>query len=100
MNLLSNFPFNIAHAEELANPLSVNSFGELVIRIAEVFGGLAGGVATLVILYGAFLIMRSGGQPEMLVKGKNAVIYALIGVVIVFFSVALVSLIVDVVGGK
>ncbi len=50
-------------------------------------------LAVLVILYGGFVILTSGGSETMFNKGKNAIIGAVVGLFIVFGSRILVILI-------
>jgi hypothetical protein len=50
-------------------------------------------LAVLVILYGGFTILTSGGSESRYEKGKDAIIRAVIGLFIVFGSYILVSLV-------
>jgi flagellar biosynthesis protein FlhB len=90
---------NVAHAETITNPLKVGTIGELIKEIANYFYVLSASVATLAILYGAFLLMSSGGMPEKVTQGRNIILYALLGVFLIFISLGLVNLVVDILGG-
>lgn len=90
---------NIAHAEEIINPLRATTISGLIMDIANYFLTLTAGVATLAILYGAFLLLSSGGNAEKVTQGRNTIVYALIGVVGVILSVGLVSLVASILGG-
>jgi hypothetical protein len=43
-------------------------------------------IVTLFILVGAFTLMTSGGSEEKIAKGRNYIIFALIGLVVALFS--------------
>lgn len=55
--------------------------------------GLAGGIAFLLILYGGFQILTSTGDPEKLASGKDIVVGALAGLLMIIFSVLLLRII-------
>lgn len=44
--------------------------------------GLIGGVALLSIIYGAYVIMTSGGNPTQLQKGKSYIFYSIVGLLL------------------
>lgn len=49
---------------------------------------LIGGVALLSIIYGAFLVLTSGGDPNRLQNGKSYIVYALIGLALAVLGFA------------
>lgn len=55
--------------------------------------GLAGGIAFLLILYGGFQILTSTGDPEKLASGKDIIVGALAGLLMIIFSVLLLRII-------
>lgn len=58
----------------------------LVRNLFRISLGIAGGVALLFILFGAFTISVSAGSPESVQKGKEMVTSAIIGLVFIIFS--------------
>jgi hypothetical protein len=61
--------------------------------------GIAGGIAFLLILLGAFQIMTSAGNPEQLNAGRELVTSAITGLILIIFSVFLLKVIgVDILG--
>ncbi|MBI2617616.1 hypothetical protein HYW55_05785 [Candidatus Gottesmanbacteria bacterium] len=61
--------------------------------------GIAGGIAFLYFLYGCFLILTSAGDPEKIAQGKEIIVSALSGLLLVIFSVFLLRTIgVDILG--
>lgn len=55
--------------------------------------GLAGGIAFLLILLGGFQVMTSTGNPEKLNAGKELVVSALTGLILIIFSILLLKII-------
>ncbi len=55
--------------------------------------GIAGGIAFLLMLWGGFQIITSTGDPEKLNRGKEILTSAIIGLVVIVFSVFLLKLI-------
>jgi len=55
--------------------------------------GIAGGIAFLLMLWGGFQIITSTGDPEKLNKGKEILTSAIIGLVVIIFSLFLLQLI-------
>lgn len=74
----------------LDNPLGSASIPEIVGNVIQYAMGFIGALALLVFVYGGFLWLTSQGAADKIQKGKNAMIYAAIGLVIVFSSYALV----------
>lgn len=55
--------------------------------------GIGGGLALLLMIYGAFLIATSGGNPETSQKGKEVFGGAIMGLLFIIFSVVLLNII-------
>lgn len=67
---------------------------DLFIKKFITFGaGLAGGIAFLLILFGGFQVMTSTGNPEKLNAGKELVVSAITGLLLVIFSIFLLKII-------
>ena len=61
--------------------------------------GVGGGIAFLLILFGGFQILTSAGNPEQLNAGRELVVSAITGLLMIVFSVFLLSVIgVDILG--
>jgi hypothetical protein len=48
-------------------------------------------IAVIYIIYGGFLIFSSAGDEEKVGKGKKLIIYALIGIVVIFLAYSIVA---------
>ncbi len=57
--------------------------------------GVAGGIAMLVIAIAGFKYVVSMGNPEQAAKAKNAIIYALVGLLVCLVSFGIVNLLLD-----
>ncbi len=68
--------------------LSVNQLIRYVINIAL---GVTFGIAVLFLIIGGFRYITAGGDTEAATKGKNTVVNALIGIIIVVLSYVIVS---------
>jgi hypothetical protein len=73
--------------------------GLLVAGAMKYITGFAGGAALLMMIFGAFQMMTSGGNAEGLKKGREQFVSAIIGLLFVIFSVLLLQIIgVDLLG--
>ncbi len=71
----------------------------LVNDILRIALGAAGGIAFLLIIYGGFKLTFSRGDPQAVQDGREVITSAIIGLIIVIFSVFLLRLIgIDILG--
>jgi len=66
---------------------------DVVQNIITILLVLIGVVATVVLIYGGYLYITSAGNPEIANKGKNAILGAVIGIIIAFSSYLIVNFI-------
>lgn len=78
----------------LTNPLSVSSVPQLIGNIINGVLGVVGSLALLMFIYGGFTWMLSGGNSSAVERGKNILMWAAIGLVVIFMSYALVSFVI------
>ena len=78
-------------AEIAAATGSQGSIRELVLTIVNFALGFLGLIAVLMIIYGGFLYITAGGEQEGVDKGKKILQYALIGIIIILLSFAIVN---------
>lgn len=86
---------NIASAAVLTNPLGTTDIRVIIARIIQAILGVTGSVALLVFIYGGFMYLISGGEPEKVKKGKNAILYGVIGLAIIVGAYMLVKTVVS-----
>jgi len=65
----------------------------LVNQILQIAIGVAGGVAFLMLVYGAFRMTFSQGNPEAIQDAREIITGAIIGLLLIVFSVFLLRLI-------
>lgn len=76
-----------------------NDFNELISNILGTLVYIVVPLGGLMVVYGGFLMLTSGGKPAQITKGRNTIIAAITGAAIVFGSLAIVNLIKSVFGG-
>ncbi len=72
------------------DPHNLQSFIQQLLNLAL---GVAGGIAFLLMLFGAFQIMTSAGNPEKMKSGSELITSALTGLLFIIFSVFILKLI-------
>lgn len=66
---------------------------ELTKDLLKFLIGIGGGLAFLMMLFGAFQMITSGGNPETLAAGRSRLTSAIIGLLFVIFSILLLQII-------
>lgn len=72
----------------------------LVNRVKNIALAFVGVIIFAMFVYGGVLYITSGGNDEKIQKGKQTLTYAVIGLIIVVLSYALISVVVNSLGGK
>ena len=88
--ILSLFPA-IALAEGLTNPLGTTDLRLIIGNIIRAMLGFSGILAFVMFIYGGILWMVSSGDPAKVKKGMNTLIWAAIGLVVIFSAYALTT---------
>jgi len=78
-----------------ATGLSTQDIRVTVAKIIRAFIGILGLVALVIILYGGFLWMTSGGDEEKIGKGKKVLTNGAIGLAIIFLSLGIVQFVIS-----
>jgi len=87
----------------LNDPLSLpkdKPIPALISRVITGALGVVGSFALLMFIYGGFMWMLSGGNEKMVEKGKSTLIWAALGLVIIFMSYALVNFVIKTATGS
>lgn len=84
------------------NPLvgEPTTFGELVMVISNYVLNIAIPITVIIIIYGGFRMLMSGGKPEQYKKGLDALKYASYGLAIMLIAKGFVSLVKSVLSVK
>lgn len=77
------------------SPIDPNlTIPQIIGLIIQVALGIVGSIALIIFVYGGFLMLISQGDATKITKGKNVLIWASIGLVVIFGSYVMVSYIV------
>jgi len=83
----------------LTNPLPTDKPAVLIGQVINAVLGLVGSIALAMFIWGGFSWMTAGGNTEKVQKGKDIIIWATLGLVVIFFSYALVNFVIkDLIG--
>ena len=82
----------------LKSPISAESIPDLIQQIIKFLLGMVGAVALLMFVYGGLIWLTSGGSPDKIKKGMDVVIWASIGLIVIFTSYTLVDFVFRVFG--
>ena len=82
---------------KLPNPMettyTVDDIPVLIGKLLIPVLGIIGSITLLVFVYGGFVWMTSGGSPEKIKKGTNAMLYAAIGLCIIFSAYGKITIV-------
>jgi len=74
----------------LSNPLgNINSPQALIGKIINSILGVVGSLALLIFVYGGLIWMTSSGSPEKVKQGRDTLLWAAIGLVVIFSAYGL-----------
>ncbi|MCG2695469.1 pilin [Candidatus Parcubacteria bacterium] len=83
----------------LTNPLTGNQTSKdipvLIGQVISALLGIVGSIALVMFIYGGFTWMTAAGNSEQVAKGKNIIVWAAIGLVVIFASYALVRFVIQ-----
>lgn len=87
-------PFGNCPANSISTQIGcidASSAGGFTNKLFSLGTGIAGGIAFLLIIFGGFQILTSAGNPERLNEGKELISSAIIGLLMIVFSVFLLK---------
>ncbi|MDP2708784.1 MAG: pilin [bacterium] len=87
---------------KLPNPLGTPADTSITLLLGKIINsvmGVIGSLALAMFIYGGAVWMLSGGNQERVAKGKNILIWAAMGLVVIFTSYALVKFILTTITG-
>ena len=85
----------IVFGAKLENPLGESDLRIIIGRVIQALLGLSGTLALLMFVWGGIQWMTSGGVAEKIKKGKDTLIWATIGLVVIFTAYTLVSTLIE-----
>ncbi len=79
---------------KFSNPLGTADLPTLIGRVISAVLGIVGSIALLMFIYGGFLWLTSAGAEQKITQGKNILVWATIGLAIIFLSYTLVGFVI------
>jgi PKD repeat protein len=73
----------------------VTTLREYAINVTNFVLGFLGLVGVIMVIYGGFLYLTAAGETDQMDKGKKAIIYAIVGILIVMASFAIVNTVIQ-----
>lgn len=74
----------------ISSAISQRSLEDTVLTMVNYFTGFLGFIATLALVYSGVLWIINGGNDEMISKAKKIITYALLGIILIILSQAIV----------
>ena len=68
-----------------------NSLPDIVAKVINIFSWVVGAVSVIMLIYGGFKYITSGGDSGGVTAAKNTILYAIVGLVIVALSQVIVN---------
>lgn len=84
----------------LPNPLSVNTFQQVVANVSNFLLIIATPLVTIMALVGGFQMITAAGNPEKFAAGRKTLLYAVIGFAIVLLAGGVAQIIKNFLNGK
>lgn len=97
--------YSSGNAQTIHNPLDSMAGGKtdphtLVGVLIKNIMGLAGTIGLVMFVWGGLLMMTAAGNKDQVGKGKETIVWAAIGIIVIFTSYALVSFILSIMSGS
>lgn len=86
--------FSLGSPSDLGIPDKGSAEGSDLASIMNIVYVVAGVVAIIIIIIAGILYSLSSGDPVKASKAKNAIIYSVVGLVVVFFAYAIMNFVV------
>lgn len=88
-------------AVSLTNPLgNITDPNQIIGNVIRAILGIVGSLALAVFIFGGFTWVISAGNEEKIKKGKDMILWATLGLVVIFFSYAMVTFVLQAIGGS
>ena len=82
----------------LINPIAATAVPQLIGSIIKAVLGIVGALALAMFIYGGFMWLTSAGSPDKIKKGTDILTWAVIGLIVIFVSYALVDFVIKALG--
>ena len=78
-------------------PIKISTISDLNQKVGAIIKtilGIVGMLALVMVIYGGFMWMTSGGKADQVKKGKDTLVWAVAGLALIFFSYVLVNFVI------
>jgi len=75
----------------LDNPIGQTSISKIIGNIIKTILGLVGVISLVMFIYAGFVWLTAQGKPEAIRRGRDTMVWAVVGLVIVFSSYIILS---------
>lgn len=93
INVNTNNGYETDSLNQLPNPLGVSNLNDLVTKLIDALMVLAVPVVVAMVMYGAYKIIISGGDPKKAQEGGNVILYAALGFGLLLISKGIVAIV-------
>lgn len=87
-------------AVSLENPLQASSIPLLIGNVIKGILGVVGALALFFLVWGGMMWMTSTGNSQRIQKGKETIVWAIMGLVAIFVSYAVLRLVLSTLGAN
>ena len=91
-------PSDYCPPNEICSPIGSKTFEELMVRVAYYLFILSIPIVSIMILWGAFLMLTAAGDPGKIQKGKDTIKWAIWGFVAVILAGGVATIIRELIG--
>ncbi|MBT4209655.1 MAG: hypothetical protein HOE19_01945 [Candidatus Komeilibacteria bacterium] len=88
------------HRVPLPNPIKADNIQELSGYMIRGLLGVSGAIALFMLVWGGIVWMTSNGNAERLKKGKDTILWAILGLIIIFTSYIIINFLFTIIGGN
>lgn len=81
--------------EKLPNPLGTSDINEMIARVIRFILSLVGSISLLMFVYGGLIWMTSAGSSDKIKKGREIIVWSVIGLAVVFSSYLIVRFVIE-----
>ncbi len=85
-------------AAAIPNPIGTKDFQTVIVRIADFLAVVAIPLTTLMVIFAAYLYLTGGANPDQIKRAHKAIIWAVVGLIVVLVAKGLSELIQNVIG--
>ena len=84
----------------IPNPLKANSIPALIDNIVNYIIGIATIILPLAVIYSAYLFMTAGGDMDKIIQGRHALMWTIVGYVLILISKGVTMIVASILGSK